>query len=494
MNNVQKIARSTVIRSVGHILRISLQFIITIIIVRTLGKEDYGKYAVIFAFLFFFRPIIDMGINTFLIREIARDRQKAGLLLGNGLLLKIPLAIIIFTISILIMYSTNYPAIIKTGTLMGAMIILFLPLQVAEALFLADLKQEYPMGVVIFSKITKLALVVWVITSKTNLINLVIISTFCEIIYLVLLYWFVRKHVKLIYQPDVKLFGQILKQSIPFGIAAVSIAIYFKVDAIMLSVMKGDAEVGLYTAAYHYLEVMIIFPHAFLITLFPLFSGLAKTSVDTLLFMFKKSLKYLFTLAIPTMAGLMCISNQLVVCIYGQEFKESAQPLFFLSLAIGTIFIGYLFCTLINSIDRQIVVMGSTLTGMLVNIGVNLLLIPQLGTVGAAIGTCITETFLLAIFYVYIRTKFKEKFFSIEYMKPVFAALVMVFILIIVNNHIVSPGIQILFDVPLAVITYFGMLFLVRWFDKSDRDILFLLINWKPEEPHIEFAAYAQNE
>ena len=188
MNNVQKIARSTVIRSIGHILRISLQFFITIIIVRALGKEDYGKYAVIFAYLFFFRPIIDMGINTFLIREIARNRQKAGLLLGNGLLIKIPIAVLIFIISVLIMYATNYPAIIKTGTLMGGIIILFLPLQVAESLFLADLKQEYPMGVIIFSKITRFALVIWVITKETNLIYLVIITTLCEIIYLVLLY------------------------------------------------------------------------------------------------------------------------------------------------------------------------------------------------------------------------------------------------------------------------------------------------------------------
>jgi len=206
MNIYRKLARSTAIRGLGDILRIILQFLITITIIRSLGKEEFGKYAVIFAYLYFFRTIIEMGINTFLIREIARDKKCAGHLIGNCMMIEIFLAVIAVSLSIFIMHLTDYAPIIKTGTLLGATILLFLPLQVVETIFLANLKQEYPIGLITFTKSAALLLLYIVIRSgKTSLITFVLIITICQAAYMVLIFVFSRKFVEIKYKLDFEL-------------------------------------------------------------------------------------------------------------------------------------------------------------------------------------------------------------------------------------------------------------------------------------------------
>jgi len=100
--NTKGIARSTVIRLTGNFLNLLLTFYITVIIVRYLGKEEYGRYALVFAYLYFFRPLVDLGLLTVLVREIARDRKNAGKYLGNAIVVQIPIAILVFILSILI--------------------------------------------------------------------------------------------------------------------------------------------------------------------------------------------------------------------------------------------------------------------------------------------------------------------------------------------------------------------------------------------------------
>ena len=110
MNSVRTIAKNTLSLTVSEVITKILAFILVIFVARYLGDVGYGKYAFALAFTSFFAIISDLGYNTLLIREVARDKSQASKYLNNTLSMRALLSLVVFALIIIAINVTGYPA------------------------------------------------------------------------------------------------------------------------------------------------------------------------------------------------------------------------------------------------------------------------------------------------------------------------------------------------------------------------------------------------
>jgi len=205
---------------------------------------------------------------------------------------------------------------------------------------------------------------------------------------------------------------RIIKTAPPIALAIVFTVLYFKLDTLFLSILKGPEEVGLYNAAYKVLENIIFFP-AVLVGLFlPVLSRYALGQESRL----KKALSALFdimvVLALPVAVGGALLAATMVYLIGGGEFLASTTTLQILFGAVGVIFFGTLFGNSVVALDLQRKAVWVYGLGFAFNAVSNLVVIPRYSYVGAAWTTLATEVFVTVLLgvLVYRRSSFRPSY------------------------------------------------------------------------------------
>jgi len=109
MNTVQRIAKNTAALFAAQFVVSILGLVLTIFIARSLGDVIFGKYSFALAFTALFAVFSDLGYNTLLIREVARDKTQAGKYLNNVLCMRALLSLAIFALIVITINIMNYP-------------------------------------------------------------------------------------------------------------------------------------------------------------------------------------------------------------------------------------------------------------------------------------------------------------------------------------------------------------------------------------------------
>ncbi|GAH77596.1 unnamed protein product, partial [marine sediment metagenome] len=110
----------------------------------------------------------------------------------------------------------------------------------------------------------------------------------------------------------------------------------------------------------------------------------------------------MFIISFPLLICGIILSSNIINTLFGKEFQNSIVALQILSLGIVFVFQIWLFHTILNSIDKQKLVMYIGLAGLVVNIILNSLLIPKYSFKGAAATTVLSESVVFTICYYYL--------------------------------------------------------------------------------------------
>jgi len=181
----------------------------------------------------------------------------------------------------------------------------------------------------------------------------------------------------------------------------------------MLSLIKGDAAVGLYSAAYNITLAILVIPGMYTYAIYPILSRKYATDIlpesnKTVKLIYERSFKYLYVIGLPISIGLFVLARQIIVFIYGEGYYGSAIALQILAWFVFMKFLSYLTGIVLSSIGKQYLRMYSQGFSAFVNVGANLILIPRYGIVGAVIATLFSE-FILFISSQYYVSKYFHK-------------------------------------------------------------------------------------
>jgi len=234
----------------------------------------------------------------------------------------------------------------------------------------------------------------------------------------------------------------------------------------MLSLIKSYSDVGLYNASYRIIEGLSVIPMIIIIAAFPAMSRFYVENRAYLKLLYKRIFKYLFMIALPIAVGSTLLANKLIYLIYKEAFLNSSVVLKVLIWAEIFIFLSYLMGNLLNSINKQKLFMYSTGICVILNVLLNLILIPTFSYLGASIATVATQ---LTNFIILYHLTSKEGY-SINIIKtitkPIMAVLSMaVFISFFGWMHV-------LVVIPLAALIYFLTLILLREIGKEEFDLI----------------------
>jgi O-antigen/teichoic acid export membrane protein len=187
-----------------------------------------------------------------------------------------------------------------------------------------------------------------------------------------------------------------LVKGLPFAATFVITTIYFKIDVPILALLRGHYETGLYAAAYKPFEALLFLPVSMLNVVFPILAVSERGAGGQLATAVNRFYKALLALGLPIGVGTFVLAGPLLL-LYSSAYAQSAASLRILALGIPFMFIASAFIGALNAIDRQLTFTWAALVSMVVNIALNLALIPAYGYLGASWATILTEVALCAM-------------------------------------------------------------------------------------------------
>ena len=453
----RKIAYNSVISSGARIVGLALSLVIIGFITRYLGKDGFGYYSVIFAFLYFFTVLADLGLYSICLRDISRPNANETKIINNAFTLRFFAGLFIFCIAPLVVCFFPYAKEIKLGVLIGSFGFWMMSNhQVLMGVFQKYLRMDKVAIADFIGRLVQLGLVVFFIWQKFSFLFIVtafIVGTFVNFI---LVFLFTKKYIRISFDFDFVFWRSLLKESLPLALAIIFTVIYIKLDTIMLSLMKTPADVGIYSLSYRFLESLLFFPVMFIGLVMPLMSKYALSFRDKFKKITQESLDILLLFIVPLIIGTFFLSKKIIVLIAGKDFLLSAGVLNLLIIAGGIIFLGVLFSNMIISLKEQKKLTYIYGIGAVINLIANFIFIPRYSYYGAAGTTILTELIVtgLMLIVLYRMLKSLPSFNSI--FKYILAGLIMAIFLYYLHNW------SLFILIILSSLIYFGFLYLIN--------------------------------
>lgn len=449
-----------------------MSLVIVGFLTRSLGPVGYGHYSLIFAYLYIFTTLADLGLYTVLIKEIAQTKNDEPVIIANIFSLRLVCVIIALGLGLATLFFLPYPIEVKLGILIASIFSIFSSLaQILMAVFQKYLKLYYVSLADVVARATLLVMVTYLFQINAKLGAFIIAVVIAQAIHFLIILFFAKRLVKIGLAFNSDLWVKTLKKALPIAISLVFVLLYFKIDTILLSLLKSAHDVGVYSIAYKILEILIFLPAVYIGLVMP---SLAKSAVeDKKEFdrLFRKNFDILAIFSIPIMAYLFLQAKEIINIVGGSGFDSAAAVLKILSLAIMLIFFGNLGGNAVVALDLQKKALWAYFVGAVLNIGANLIFIPQYSFFATAWITVLTELLItVALFGLIVKEKQISPNFK-TFFKACLATLITVSIVESLNFNFIGTTVMALI--------YFPILYFFKGFSKTDLRELFKIQSTK---------------
>jgi O-antigen/teichoic acid export membrane protein len=199
-------------------------------------------------------------------------------------------------------------------------------------------------------------------------------------------------------------FLMIIKQSFPFALLVLLMSFYNRIDSVMLERMLpkgiGTTQVDIYAKAYRLLDAVNMIAYLFAVLLISIFARLIKDK-SPVEGMVKLAFTIIFTISMIIATCSSFFSDQIMTLLYTGQVQEAEKVFVILIIGFIPISATYIFGTLLTANGSLKALNIMALTGMILNISMNYILIPHFMAVGSAYASLITQ-FITAIIQVVI--------------------------------------------------------------------------------------------
>ncbi|USS41773.1 flippase [Thermococcus aggregans] len=370
-----------------------LAYGVIVILSRTLGPEGLGQYSFIFYYVGLLGIFRDLGVGYYFMREVARDKSRLKELLPDVLGLKIVLAVINFLIIVGITLFLPKPEWIKVLiVLAGAEAILtWISLLFTYIMYSHEVTKYEAIARTVerFWAFFVGGAVLYVFKSLPPFIVALLVGyTLRE---LLRIRWGLRfvDELRVCFRPEV--WKTILKKSYPFWFIGLFTLIYYRTDMVMLSLLRGDYETGIYRAAFTLIEVSLFIPNIVISTTMPSMARLWKEDRKTLEVLFRRSFQVLLLIGLLGTAGYYTLARIGILFVFGEKFLPSVPVLKILAFAVPFMFLNSLFGSYMNATGRELTFTKITGFTALLNVVLNYVLILKYGAEGAAVATVVSQ-------------------------------------------------------------------------------------------------------
>jgi len=467
MNTVTKLLKNTIYLTLAEVSAPLISVLLVVYISRLLGTEGLGEYSTITAFLFFFEKLAQLGLHHLIVRDVAANKSQAGVFLTTAIVIGVASSLLALGVLYVILQVMAYPASINAGIgLLSLSLVFFVLTDYAQSFLEGMQRMELRSLATILEAVFRVGLGILAISLGYGLIGLIGALLLTRVL-ICALYFFMlfRAGIRPAKQFDRRLALTLVKQTVTFLLTSVITTTYWKIDVIMLSKMKGTDQAGYYSAAYRLMEILKGLSYSYISALFPLLASSFAASRESFQRKCALSIRYLFMLTFPISLGVTVLADPIIALIYGREFAASATMLRGLIWTICLFPLAMIYARALVASKNQRLDLACNAIAMLMNVGLNLALIPRYSQLGAVIATLISiVVFLLAQQYFVSRLLFTIPLSS-ALLKTLFAGAFMGAFTYVLREQ------NLFLVIAASGVVYLGLLLLMNTFSAEEKDM-----------------------
>ncbi|MEI8143284.1 MAG: flippase [Candidatus Berkelbacteria bacterium] len=405
MFNRKAILWNTFSQVLVRLVTLVLTLISIKILARYIGVEGVGNYNAITTYVNFFIVIADLGLFAVTVREIAKNPNLEKKIISNVFTIRAVTAALACLVVVGILFFTPYrhnPDIFYGSIIACGFLFFNLLGSVYDMVLQYRLQMPYSALAEFLSKFLSIVAIATVVTLRGNFLWVAATIAIYGLFIFVFKWLFSRQFIKFGFEHDRKFTKWILEMAWPMGIVFILNNLYFKLDTLMLYVLKGAAAVGIYSVSYKVLEVTAFIGSYFSSALKPALAQNLNTAEQrkNVARILKKSALLLSGLGL--LIALICtaFSEPILRLISSDEFVAGKDALIVLSFTLPLIFLNYLMAEVMIAADKRKTMLKVTGFILLFNLILNLIFIPRYSYIAAAWTTLASELVLVVVNYI----------------------------------------------------------------------------------------------
>lgn len=417
LSSVFKYGQNMLYLVAANVTRTVTSLIFTFLLAREYGPSQFGAYSFVLSLVILISIFPFLGLQNICRRELVEFPENKSAILGTcGTITFVSSLVILFIFIIGIKFYLTDPILNLMALIMGGSILLT-PFRFIPIWYEAQIKGQLIFFSTFVGLIASLLLKLLCIYSNQSIVSFSIIFTFEFLLLGILSVGLYKKFFcrKLVFDFDLKLAKKLLNQSWPLILTGFSATAAIRIDQIMIGHIEGNNALGVYAAASRVSMTFYVIPQIVALSLFPAIINSSKKEVKEKYF---NKVQCFFdlnvALAYLVIGFVVIFSPQIINLIYGDEYRLSANVLsihvwsnifFFLAIARSQ------FCVAESLLKFE---MLSNLFGCILNISLNLILIPSIGIIGAAYATIISQMVSVIFLCFLYKKTFKLGFISLN--------------------------------------------------------------------------------
>lgn len=269
---------------------------------------------------------------------------------------------------------------------------------------------------------------------------------------------------KFIRRPTIKLnLLKHMKSIIILLSMTIAIGVYAQLDTTMIGILCSNENVGYYTNSMKMITIIIGVVTSISTVLLPRLSWYYENGeFDKVNNITNIALKLVIYIAFPASLGVILVAEPMILTIFGDTFKQSIITIRVLSFLIPAMAIGNLFGTqILMIVNEEKKLLYSVIIGAVINVLLNMFLIPKFQQNGAACASVIAETIVMLIQYVFAK-KYIKLHINIGFIIKVIVALVGMILMLKITDVYSSITIKLIMRIIIGGITYMSISFIIR--------------------------------
>lgn len=464
--------------TIGKLVGDLFTFVFFVMLSRTFGKEAIGEYSFALALTGFLAVLSDFGLYHVTIKELNRRTGSFKEYYGSVFSTRLVLAFVVFAgllpalpvlpfshqLKLLILILAAYQVLYQLSVGIGATFIANQEMHLV-AIYDASVKAVCAVAGILLVMVGKSLVVASIALPVTVLCYLFLLYGFCA-----------RKYGWPQLTLSWRTMVAMLREARPYGFSLLIFQVYSRTDIVLITLLLGSAAAGIYNVAYRVIFFFTFIPQFAAVAILPSASRLHVTARDELQRLYNLSLNSVVLLALPAVAGLWLTAPLLIPRVFGPAFAESTPILRVLAGLLLFCFVNRILGSFLISCDLQRERTTIQWQAALFNVAGNFLLLPVLGTLGAAV-MAVSSELLLAIL-------------SLARLKPVLGLPQIGFRLLIGSLGAASfcipftlfPLNSLTVLTATSVVFYVTVLCLSKEIRSNELALLLNLVKWKPRK------------
>ncbi|MGB3713486.1 MAG: flippase [Candidatus Promineifilaceae bacterium] len=394
MNPVWRVVKnSSSLASIALIDR-SVGFILLWYVVRTQSQETWGEYSIALAFVIVFMPFAFWGADILLPREIANRRSDTGSILGNAILITAAVSVPVVLVALAVTYVFDYS--LELRQLIGIAIVTnIFPRAEARVVEAAVNGLEHMEWIAFIRLPTTIIRTILAVLFLANGYHIgVIFFLFAIQSLLVIAFLLIVLHVSI---PGFRLrisrsvLRQIVILAVPLILIVFTGEAFKQVDRIFLSNWWDSETVGIYATAAIPTEVTRMVILASLTALFPPLSRAYVSSIERFADIGERLMKLILIGVFPVMITIISLAEWITVRLFGEQYLDSVAPMRILAISLIFTALSQLLFRMLIASNHEKLALNTAIVRSVVNLSLNVLLIPRYGVLGAGLSATVTE-------------------------------------------------------------------------------------------------------